>query len=63
MCGEQAAITTPVRWCSSIASLTRVWPGSEHMYLYSVAKATPGWSLRASTTAAVSTVRAMFSPQ
>ena len=33
MCGEQAAMTTPVRLFSSIAFLTRAWPGSEHMYL------------------------------
>ena len=33
MCGEQAATTTPVRSCSSMACLTSAWPGSEHMYL------------------------------
>src|SRR5512133_981475 len=31
--GEHAATTTPVRLCSLTASLIRVWPGSEHMYL------------------------------
>ena len=33
MRGEQAATTTPVSSFSSMAFLTRVWPGSEHMYL------------------------------
>ena len=33
MCGEQAAMTTPVRLLSSMAFLTSCWPGSEHMYL------------------------------
>ncbi len=33
MCGEQAATTTPVSWCSSIALRTSACPGSEHMYL------------------------------
>ncbi len=33
MCGEQAATTTPSSFFSRIASLTRAWPGSEHMYL------------------------------
>ena len=31
--GEQAATTTPVSWCSRIASLIMLCPGSEHMYL------------------------------
>ena len=61
--GLHAPTTTPVSLWSWMAWRIICWPGSEHMYLCSWARATPGMRAAAATTAATSTVRAMFSPQ
>jgi hypothetical protein len=63
MVGEQAATTTRLMPSSLMSSWMSIWPGSEHMYLYSRAMATPGSAAANSTTSETLTLPAMLLPQ
>ncbi len=63
MRGEQEATMTRLSFSLVMSSLTRFWPGSEHMYVYSRETATPGSFEAYSTTAGTSTTEPMLMPQ